>query len=280
MPVNIFPCLWFNGNAREALAYYCSIFENARITEDTGTVVIAEIYNHKLMGLNGGPIFTINPSISFFISCNSIEEIDAKWKLLSDGGKVLMPLNEYLWSKKFGWCQDKFGVNWQLILETMGSTNQTIIPTLMFTQTQAGKAEQAMQLYTSIFPNAAITSINRYEKGEPDTEGFIKHARFHLNNQNFIALDSSGPHQFSFNEAVSFVISVNTQEELNYYWDALIKSGGQESRCGWLKDPFGISWQVVPSIIGKLMSNPDKAANVMKAILSMNKIDIQTLINA
>ena len=273
----IYPCLWFDGNAKEAASFYSSAFEKAKVIADTPMVVIFELFGKKFMCLNGGPKYKINPSISFFVSYDSVNEIDNLWKHLSDGGKVMMPLNSYPWSERYGWCQDKFGVNWQLMLRKTGDEN--IFPALMFTQSNSGKAEQAINFYVSVFKDSVIRGISHYEKGEPDTEGYIKHAQFTLNNQLFAAMDSSGPHSFTFNEALSFVVECDTQEEIDYYWNKLTE-GGQESMCGWLKDKFGVSWQIIPSILGSLMNDPEKAPGVIQAFLQMKKFDIEKLMQA
>jgi len=129
-----------------------------------------------------------------------------------------------------------------------------------------GQAQEAAQFYCSIFKNAKITA---------DNEMVVK---FELNGKSFMGLNG-GP-KFKFNEAVSFVIDCETQEEIDYYWDNLTSDGGEEGNCGWLKDKYGVSWQIVPTILPKLLSNPDKAKNVMEAYMKMKKFDIATLENA
>lgn len=273
----LYPCLWFDNNAKEAADFYCSVFENSSIISENPVVVVFQLNGMQFMGLNGGPRFKITPSISFMVFNHSVEKIDEQWKKLSAGGKVLMPLDKYPWSEKYGWCQDAYGVNWQLMKDEDESKN--IIPSLMFTKDNAGKAEQAINFYTSIFENSEIKLISRYEKGEPDVEGYIKHAQFTLNNLWFAAMDSSGPHEFNFNEGVSIVATCDTQNEIDYLWDSLTKDG-EESMCGWLKDKYGVSWQIVPSVLGRLMNDPSKREKVMKAFLQMKKFDIEKLEHA
>ncbi len=284
MKNKMYPCLWFDGKAKEAANYYSNVFENSSISFENPMVVMFELDGIQFMGLNGGPQFKINPSISFFVYSNSAEEIDKKWNHLSAGGNVMMALDKYPWSEKYGWCQDKFGVNWQLMIGD--DVKQKIVPAFMFTQKQSGKAEEAMNFYTSVFSqqegsskNSGIKMISRYEKGEHDVEGYIKHAQFTLSNQLFIAMDSSGPHAFTFNEGVSWVVPCDDQEEIDYYWNKL-SEGGEESQCGWLKDKFGVSWQIVPSVLGKLMSDPAKRDNVMNVVMKSKKFDIEELENA
>jgi predicted 3-demethylubiquinone-9 3-methyltransferase (glyoxalase superfamily) len=229
------------------------------------------------MGLNGGPQFKINPSISFFVYCDSEEEIEKKWEYLSDGGSIMMALDKYPWNDKYGWCQDKYGVNWQLMLHN--TVGQKIVPALMFTQQQSGKAEEAINFYTSLFKDSEVQLISRYEKGQGDVEGYINHARFTLNGQVFAAMESSGPHAFTFNEGVSIVIPCDDQEEIDFYWNKL-SEGGKESQCGWLKDKYGVSWQIVPAMLGKIMNNPEKSKRVMQVIMKSVKFNIEELENA
>ena len=272
----IYPCLWFNGKAKEAADFYCSVFPGSVITAENPMVVMFESAGQKFMLLNGGPHFTLNPSVSFYVACETVEEVDKAWKKLLDGGSVLMPLNKYDWSEKYGWIQDKFGVSWQLSVGKMEDVGQKFSPTLMFANSQAGKAEQAIQFYTSVFENSSVVGIMRYSASDPDVEGTVKHAQFRLGERIFMAMDSSLPHSFSFNEAFSFVVDCETQEEIDYYWEKL-SAVSEAERCGWLKDQFGVSWQIVPTILGKLMSDPSRSERVVKAFLQMKKFDIEKL---
>ena len=275
----IYPCLWFNGKAKEAAEYYCNVFNDSFITSENQVVVTFESAGQKFMCLNGGPEYTFNPSISFYVICESEAEISRLWKSLLEGGSVLMELDKYEWSNIYGWLQDKYGVTWQLSFGGMEKTDQKFSPVLMFTDKQAGKAEQAIHFYTSVFKNSKIIGISRYIKGENDVEGTVKHAEFSLGNQVFMSMDSSFMHRFSFNEAISFVVDCETQEEIDYYWDKLTE-GGEEIQCGWLKDRFGVSWQIVPVILSELMSDPSKSERVTNALLQMKKFDIEKLVNA
>lgn len=274
---SIFPCLWFNGNAAQAANFYCTIFNAGKIIDHTPMVVTWQLNGKKFMGLNGGPMFTINPSISFFVKCNSLTEIQTIWDALIQGGKVLMPLNTYPWSEKYGWLQDQFGVTWQLMFDV--AAHQTITPSFLFTNAQLGKAQQAITLYKSIFSNSSIKVLEQYPQDGPHA-GQLMYGSFSLNNDEMIAMDGPGAHEYTFNEGVSLVVNCDTQEEIDYYWNNLITDGGQASQCGWLKDKFGVHWQIVPSILASLMSNADKAPRVMQAFMKMQKFDIATLLNA
>ncbi|MDP3644098.1 MAG: VOC family protein [Bacteroidota bacterium] len=278
MTNTIHPCLWFDGQAKAAADFYCSIFTNSKITASTPMVVTFELNGNKLMGLNGGPMFKMNPSISLFVTCKSVSETNAIWARLIDGGSALMPLDQYPWSERYGWLQDKFGMTWQISVATNDDAELKIKPSMLFTGSQFGRAGEAIQFYSSVFDHSSTEMLVLYP-AEDQHAGKVMYSEFKLNQYNLIAMDGPGVHDFSFNEAVSFVVECETQEEIDYYWTKLTE-GGQESMCGWLKDKFNVSWQIVPKIIVSLMSYPEKVPKVMQAVLNMKKLDIETLIIA
>jgi predicted 3-demethylubiquinone-9 3-methyltransferase (glyoxalase superfamily) len=276
---SIHPCLWFDGHAKAAAEFYCSIIKDSKIMIDTPMVVIFESGGKKIMGLNGGPMFTINPSISLFILCESIDETNELWNKLADGGKVMMPIDKYPWSERYGWVQDKFGMTWQVSVVYKEGDKLQLTPSLLFTGKQFGRAEEAIKLYTSLFKNSSINPLIHYPEGDANA-GKVMFSEFKLDEYPLIAMDGPGEHGYTFNEAVSLVVNCDTQEEIDYFWEKLTADGGQESMCGWLKDKFGVSWQIVPSIIGKLMTDPEKGPGAMQALMKMKKIDIETMVNA
>jgi len=293
----ITPCLWFDEQAEEAAKFYTSVFMNSRVGKTTrygkegyeihgrpaGTVMTVEfeIHGQTFTALNGGPVFKFTPAVSFLVACSTKKEVDAIWERLSERGTALMELGEYPFSGRYGWTQDRYGLSWQVMFMGDRKMKQKITPTLMFVGEQCGKAEAAINYYTSVFSNAGIGDILRYGKGEePDKEGAIKHADFLLENQGFAAMDSAHKHNFTFNEAISFQVHCDTQEELDRYWERLSQGGDEKAQqCGWLKDKYGVSWQVVPKILSGLVGNPDSknSQRAMKALLQMKKIDIERL---
>ena len=279
MKNQITPCLWFDNKAKEAAEFYCSVFPDTVIASENHFVVTIESSGQKLMLLNGGPHLTINPSVSFFVIYENSKEVDEVWNLLIKGGSALMPLDKCEWSEKYGWLQDKFGVSWQLSVGKIKEFGQKFSPSLMFTNKYTGKAEEAIRFYTSLFDESSVDRIERYSANDPDVEGTIKYAQFRLGNHVFMAMDSSLSHAFSFNEAVSFVVDCKTQEEIDFYWDKL-SAVPEAEQCGWLKDQFGVSWQIVPSILGDLMSDPSRSEKVIQAFMQMKKFDIEKLIMA
>lgn len=285
------PFLWFNDKAEEAANFYVSLFKNSKIisinrvdapdAEDgpgAGTVVSAsfQLDGQVFMALNGGPQFTFTPAVSFFVNCETMDEIEALWQKLSQGGKALMELDRYPFSEKFGWLMDQFGVSWQLNLESRRI--QKITPCLMFVGDQHGKAEAAMNEYISLFNDSRIESIERYGPGEGEPLGTVKQAAFLLNGQEFRVMDSSLNHQFTFTPAISFFVNCVNQEEVDRLWEKLTE-GGEEQPCGWLRDKYGVSWQIIPTVLGELLydKDPVRAQRVMQAMLQMRKIEIDKL---
>ena len=292
----IIPNLWFDRQAEEAAEFYASLFKNSKVGEPMragkagfeihglpeGTVMTIgfEIEGQRFVGINGGPLFKFTPAISFLVACATKDEVDALWAKLASGGTALMELGEYPFSERYGWTQDRYGLSWQVMAMGSRKIGQKIIPTLMFVGGQSGKAEAAIRLYTSVFNDSVIGDILRYGKGEePDREGTIKHAAFTLQGQEFAAMDSAYEHGFTFNEAVSLMELCETQEEIDRYWEKLTADGGQESMCGWLKDQFGVSWQIAPSSLEAMLRDPDrkKVERVTNAFLKMRKFNLAEL---
>ena len=157
---------------------------------------------------------------------------------------------------------------------------QKIIPCFLFVGEQYGKALPAIKDYASIFPDSTIGAPQLYQSGETQPEGNLKFGHLFLKGSMFAAMDGLGAHEFKFNEAVSIMVECSTQEEIDHYWNSLIADGGKESRCGWLKDKYGVSWQIIPNNIGSLMTDPERSRRVMQAIMGMNKLDMSALENA
>lgn len=298
----ITPCLWFDTNCEEAITFYTSAFPNSKISSIQrypegvegpmsgmdGKILTAvfELDGHTFQALDGGPLFKLNPSISFMVNfdpskdAQASEKLDELWAKLSEGAKVLMPLDAYPFSKKYGWLEDRFGVSWQLILTNPeGEPRPSIVTSLLFVGEACGRAEEALNYYVSIFKDSKVGTLAKYPAGmEPDKEGTLMFGEANLSGQWIIAMDSAHNHQFAFNEAVSLSVECKDQEEVDYFWERLT-AGGTPSQCGWLKDKFGVSWQVVPAQLGEYMSSgdPEKTARVTAAFMQMQKFDIAAL---
>ena len=291
----IVPHLWFDKEAKEAANFYCSVFPDAKITSsmtlhDTPSgdcdVVTFTLSGHRFTAISAGPFFKFNPSVSFILNFDpskdkqARENLDALWAKLSQGGTTLMPLQQYPFSERFGWVQDKYGLSWQLILSNAsGEERPFITPSLMFVGAVCGKAEEASDFYLSIFSNTKRGITARYPNGmEPDKEGTIMYTDFMLNGQWFAAMDSAPMHGLAFNEAVSFMVSCDTQEEIDYFWYRL-SAVPESEQCGWLKDKYGLSWQIVPAVMDKMMQDQDRERldRVTQAFLKMSKFDLAAL---
>ena len=266
---------------------YASLFSNSKINNvstitDTPSgdcdIVSFTLAGQEFMAISAGPYFKVNPSVSFFVVFDNEKEIETVWNVLIDGGKALMPYNTYPWAHKYGWLQDKYGVSWQLSWSDHHQLEQKITPLMMFTKDVAGKTKEALEYYVGMFPDSKVDMLVPYEKGDGDTEGFIKHSRFTLAGQGFMAMDSSLSHEFAFNEAVSLIVNCETQEEIDYYWEKL-SAVPEAEQCGWLKDKYGVSWQIVPTAMNAMMESgdPEKIARVTQAFLKMKKFDIAAL---
>ena len=291
----ITPNLWFNTEAEEAAEFYISIFDDSRLgtvshydvasakasgqSKGSAMTVSFELEGQEFTALNGGPQFTFTPAISFIVNCPTEDEVDELWAQLSEGGTELMPLDTYPFSERYGWTEDKYGVSWQLLFNDSIPARE-IIPSLMFVGDQSSNAEEAINFYTSVFDDSAVGEIARYGPNqEPDEEGSIMYADFSLEGQRFAAMDSAGEHDFGFNEAISFIVECRDQEEIDYFWEQLTTNGGSEGQCGWLTDPYGISWQIVPTVLPELLQdeNDQKSRRVTEALLQMRKLDINQL---
>lgn len=291
----IIPHLWFDKEAKEAAAFYTSLFPDSEITNSTTIydtpsgdcdIVSFKLSGYSFMAISAGPLFKINPSISFMLNFDEAQDAQAKerldemWNALIEGGKALMPLDAYPFSRRYGWVEDKYGVSWQLILTNPeGEKRPFIVPSFLFVGDVCGKAEEATDFYLSIFKDANRGTIVRYPAGaEPDKEGTVMFTDFALFGQWFAAMDSAHEHKFAFNEAISFMVKCDTQADIDYYFEKL-SAVPESEQCGWLKDKYGVVWQIVPVIMDEMMSkgNQEQIARVTQAFLKMKKFDIEML---
>lgn len=284
----IVPHLWYDKEAKEAAEFYISLFDQSKLLDVTvientpsgdAELVSFELAGQKFESISAGPFFKFNPSISLMVACYSVEEVNFKWKALSQGGIELMPLGEYPFSKWYGWVQDRYGLSWQLMLTDNDQTIQKITPNLLFSNEACGKAEEAVRYYTEIFKNSKIGIISRYGDGEAQSpKAKINYATFKLCGIDFSAMDNGFDVDFGFNEAFSMIINCENQQEIDYFWDNLSAVPEAEA-CGWVKDKFGISWQIVPKIMSEMMNsgNREKIQRVTESFLKMKKLDLAVL---
>jgi len=291
----ITPHLWFDKEAKEAAQFYTSLLPDSKVTNITtlhdtpsgdSDVVSFELSGQPFMAISAGPLFNFNPSISFILNFdpskdnNARVHLDRLWEQLSEGGTALMPLDTYPFSERYGWVQDRYGLSWQLMLTNpAGEERPFIIPSLMFAGNLAGHAEEAIDFYRAVFKGSRRGTTARYPQGmEPEKEGTIMFADFSLLGTWLAAMDSARAHHFTFNEAISLLVPCETQEEVDYYWEKL-SAVPEAEQCGWLKDKFGLSWQVWPTVIGEMMKNGSREQinRITQAFLPMKKFDIATL---
>lgn len=295
----IIPHLWFDKEAREAAALYTSVFPDSEAIHTTllrntpsgdCDLVSFRLWHQEFMAISAGPLFPMNPSVSFIVNYDPLlfrssahpeqtarESLDRAWEKLMEGGKALMPLDTYPFSKHYGWLQDRYGVSWQLMLtDPSGEPRPPIVPSLMFTGAKVGKAEEALQFYTSVFRHAKQGNIHRYPAGmPPDKEGTVMYADCKLEDKWFALMDSAHEHGFDFNESISFMITCADQEEIDYYWEKL-SAVPEAEQCGWIKDKFGLSWQITSAEMETLMreGTQEQIDRVTQAFLPMKKLDI------
>jgi predicted 3-demethylubiquinone-9 3-methyltransferase (glyoxalase superfamily) len=299
----IVPHLWFDKEAKEAAEFYVSTFGgNSRIGKivtlhntpsGDAAIVPFELWGFEFQSISAGPLFAFNPSISLMVNFdpaqmeNARERLDEIWNNLMKGGEVLIPLDKYPFSERYGWVQDKFGLSWQLILTNPeGEKRPLIMPSLLFVGDKCGKAEEAVNFWVSIFsggPGQAEQTkageIARYPAGsEPDREGTVMFTDFRLAGTWLAAMDSARAHAFAFNEAISLMVNCKDQEEIDYYWSRL-SAVPEAEQCGWLKDKYGVSWQVTPERMNEMMENGTKEQidRVTQAFLPMKKFDLAEL---
>jgi len=299
----IVPSLWFDKEAKETAQFYVETFgdyldsksfvskiNNINTLHNTPSgdteIIDFQIWGYSFNAFSAGPMFKLNPSISFMVNFDPSQNKQAKkqldqiWEKLAADGEVLMPLGKYDFSKHYGWVQDKFGLSWQLIYtDPDGEPRPLIIPSLLFVGEICGQAEEATNFYIDVFKQSARGIMAKYPPGmELDQEGMIMFTDFKLLNQWFVAMDSAQDHKFAFNEAISFIINCKTQAEIDYYWDKL-SAVPESEQCGWLKDKYGLSWQMVPTILDELLATTSSAQKerFTQAFLKMKKLNIAKL---
>ena len=291
----IVPHLWFDKEAKAAAEFYTSFFPDSQVTHlttlhDTPSgdcdLVSFKLWGYSFMAISAGPLFKFNPSISFMVNFDPSQDPEAKaridqiWASLIEGGEALMPLDKYPFSERYGWVKDRYGLSWQLMLtRPEGEEKPPMIPALLFVGAVCGKAEEATDFYLSVFKDARRGTIARYGAGQgPDTEGSVMFTDFQLAGQWFAAMDSAHKHAFSFNEAISLIVRCETQAEIDDYWEKLSADPAAE-QCGWLKDKYGVSWQITPTAMEEMLSKgtPEQIARVTQAFLPMKKFDLAQL---
>ncbi len=292
----IVPSLWFDHVAAEAAEFYTTVFSYSRVThtqhypldglpdwqaEYAGQVLTVEfeIGAYRLVAINAGAEFRINPSVSFLLNFDPAvnaaarEHLNELWGRLSEGGRELMPLAEYPFSRHYGWLVDRYGVSWQLALSDPGAEPRPfVVPSLLFGDVAQNRAGEAIDFYTSLFEGRTGTLAPYPEATGPARAGSLQFGEFEVLGQWFAAMDSGVEQDFTFNPGVSLILECADQAELDRYWEQL-SAVREAEQCGWCVDRFGLSWQVVPAHLAELLAAPGAYAR----LLEMKKIDIAAL---
>lgn len=280
--------LWFDTQALEAAELYVSLFHNSKILNtamlydtpsgDTQTVNF-QLAGFEFSAISAGPYFVFNSSISLMVACETKEEVDRLYHTLIVDGSVLMPLGTYDFSGWYAWISDRYGLNWQIMLVENIDEHKKIRPCLLFGMEECGKTQEAIAYYASVFSDSKVGYINRYPEGAAkDIRAKINYAELELFDLEMVMMDHGYGGDATFNEAISFMIRCEDQKEIDYYWDKLSFFPEAEA-CGWVKDQFGISWQIIPKAMAELLSNgtEQELESVTKAFLKMKKFDIAAL---
>lgn len=293
-PQTIVPNIWSNGVAEEQANFYAGVFRDCT-AEVTGrypteglpdfqkdmagkpVTVDMQLAGTRITLINAGPEFAPNPSINFMLNFDPVlysdasEYLEEAFEKLAEGGFVMMPLDEYPFSSKYAWVQDKYGVSWQLILTNPeGEPRPFVLPSLMFCGAAQNKCREAVSSYIELIPNSAWGMVAEYpEQTGPAEAGCIVFSDFQLGGQWFTAMDSAVDQPFTFSEGVSLMLNAHGQDEIDRYWLEL-STVPEAEQCGWCKDAYGLSWQVVPDNMDELMSKP----GAYEAMMQMGKLEI------
>lgn len=293
----IVPNLWFQGNAAEGVEFYEHALPNTRVVDSSNypteglldfqkdfagelLTAVLEIEGYQVLLINAGEEFKPNSAISFLLNFDPSRDDNAKaslqgvWDRLSQGGNVLMPLQEYPFSKYYGWVQDRYGVSWQLMLTNPeGEPRPFVTPSLMFGGQAQNRANEAVDYYIATFSDSALGNFVPYGQATgPATADSVMYSDFTLDGEWFSAMDSGVQQDFSFTPGVSLMVNCKDQQEIDRLWEALSVVPDAE-QCGWCMDQFGVSWQIVPANMEDLMKQP----GAFERMLQMKKLSIAGL---
>ncbi len=290
----IVPCIWLDDQAEAAASFYVAAFGEGRVeavahfprsgenpaNKPPGSVLTVDftVAGQRFTLLNGGPNSRPNPSVSFHVHLPDAASVDALYAALGAGGVDLMPLDAYPWSPRFVWLQDRFGVSWQLMARA-DATRPTVVPALMFAGLHHGRAREAIAAYAAALPGSRVLHVEDFGEGEGGEVGTVKQAVLELLGQPVVAMDGGAGHAFGFDEGVSLQVTCADQAEVDRVATALAADGGEEGPCGWVRDRFGLWWQVVPEAVAGWMASDDEAARdrVFHALVPMRRLDVAAL---
>lgn len=284
MTAPLIPAFWCDGTLAAQARAYAALFPGALIDGQEAAAwvpapgalaALLTLGGCAVQLIDGGPMFRPTPALSLFVQCGTEGEVRALWEGLAEGGAVLMPLGAWPWAPLYGWVQDRWGVSWQVNLGPLAEVGRAITPYLTFTGPAAGRVRAALELYARAFPDLRVDGIHEHDGSGPDPAGTVMHAQVRLRGGTLMLSDSAHPHGWGFTPGGSLAVICPDQAQVDRLWDLLIAEGGQPSRCGWLTDPFGLSWQIVPQVLHDIMATgtPDQKARAVAAFLPMGKLD-------
>lgn len=280
----IIPHLWYNTEAKEAVAFYVDLFGGnvdwTYTITDTPSgdsdLIQFQLGNMTLAAISAGPYFKLNESMSLMVNVASKDEVTRLYQALSEGGRVLMPLGEYPFSPYYVWLEDRFGLSWQLSYAPDLDKPYQFDICLLFSQGQVGLAQPMLDYYKDKLPQARLGRLSYYGEGEAAVEAAkLNYAELLVAGQKMIVMDHGYGGEASFNEAFSLMVYVDSQDELDFYYD-LLSAVPEAEMCGWVKDQFGISWQIVPRMLMEAYdtASPEKVKAVNAAVMTMKRLDI------
>lgn len=277
----IIPAFWCNGTMAEQARAYAALFPGATIdgqepaawAPDAPGATLA-LDGCPVQLIDGGPMYAPTPAISLFVQRADEAGVRALWDALAEGGAVLIPLEAWPWARLYGWVQDRWGVSWQVNLGPVAEVGQAVLPYLTFVGAAAGKVRAALDLYARAFPDLTVDGIHDHDGSGPDPAGTVMHAQVRLRGGTMMLSDSAHAHAWGFTPGTSLSVLCADQAQVDRLWD-LFLDGGQPSRCGWLTDAFGLSWQIVPQVLHDIMTTGtrDQKARAVAAFLPMDRLD-------
>ncbi|HEL1997878.1 TPA: VOC family protein [Streptococcus suis] len=288
----IIPHLWYDTEAKEAVAFYAELFGGKidwtyTITDTPSgdsDLIQFQLGDLTLAAISAGPYFKLNESMSLMVNVASKDEVTRLYQALSEGGRMLMPLGEYPFSPYYVWLEDRFGLSWQLSYAPDLDKPYQFDICLLFSQEQVGLAQPMLDYYKDKLPQASVGQLSYYGEGEAAVEAAkLNYAELLVAGQKMIVMDHGYGGEASFNEAFSLMVYVDSQDELNFYYD-LLSAVPEAEMCGWVKDQFGISWQIVPRVLMEAYdtASPETVKVVNAAVMTMKRLDIaaiQALLN-
>lgn len=283
----IIPHLWYDTEAKEAVAFYVELFGGKidwtyTITDTPSgdsDLIQFQLGDMTLAAISAGPYFKLNESMSLMVNVASKDEVTRLYQALSEGGRILMPLGEYPFSPYYVWLEDRFGLSWQLSYAPDLDKPHQFDICLLFSQEQVGLAQPMLDYYKNKLPQASVGKLSYYGEGEAAVEAAkLNYAELLVAGQKMIVMDHGYGGEASFNEAFSLMVYVDSPDELNFYYD-LLSAVPEAEMCGWVKDQFGISWQIVPRILMEAYdtANPETVKAVNDAVLQMRRLDFDQI---